>query len=210
MKRWILILFIINLLIVPCEGYTLHGTVLNTNNNIVPSAEVRVECQNFSKDLISDKFGSFNLEINEDDCIISAKKESSIGYKKIKSINEDFLHIDIKMDKLILKKKINIYIILTLFLVLLLLFGFIIKNKLKSLKRSSLFEGLREKEKIILNEIKNQRGKTTQAKIYYVTKIPKVSLSRYIKSLENKKLIETEKWGKLKKIRFSKKLKRWF
>ena len=64
---------------------------------------------------------------------------------------------------------------------------------------------LNEKEKKVVDFLIENK-ETTQAKIYRNTGISKASLSRTTFSLENKRIIETQKIGKLKKIKLSK----WF
>lgn len=66
-----------------------------------------------------------------------------------------------------------------------------------------MFETLKDKEKEIIEFIVESKGKTTQAKIYHETGIPKASLFRYIQALTMKNIIEVKKIGKVKKIKFS-------
>ena len=65
---------------------------------------------------------------------------------------------------------------------------------------------LKDKEKEVVEFIINEAGKTTQSRIYFGTGIPKVSLHRYIRLLEQKKIIEVKKIGKVNQIQLTK----WF
>jgi uncharacterized membrane protein len=65
---------------------------------------------------------------------------------------------------------------------------------------------LNEKEKKIVNYLLENDNKGVQSCIRHETGIPRTSLSRCLKSLEIKKIIEVEKIGKAVKI----KLTDWF
>ena len=69
-----------------------------------------------------------------------------------------------------------------------------------------LMETLSEQEGQVVQFLIDSNGSATQAKIMHSTGIPKASLSRYIDKLEQKKIIETLKIGKVNKIKLSK----WF
>ena len=63
---------------------------------------------------------------------------------------------------------------------------------------------LSDKEIETVEFIVSESGKTTQSRIYYGTGIPKVSLHRYIRLLEQKRLIEVKKVGKVNQIQLTK------
>lgn len=58
-----------------------------------------------------------------------------------------------------------------------------------SMEDNSIFKTLDETDKEIIREIHNEGGKTTQARIYLNTHIPKATLSRRLSSMESKGLI---------------------
>lgn len=58
-------------------------------------------------------------------------------------------------------------------------------------------------EKRAIEAIVLHGGKTTQAKIFHETRIPKSNLFRVIHSLEQKNIIITERFGKVKKVEFA-------
>jgi uncharacterized membrane protein len=65
----------------------------------------------------------------------------------------------------------------------------------------TLVKTLSEREKAILDIIVQQGGETTQARVYAMTRIPKTSLSRAVQALSKKRIIETEPFGKVVKLR---------
>lgn len=63
------------------------------------------------------------------------------------------------------------------------------------LESNAVFKTLDEIDKEIVREIARQKGKTTQAKIYLHTHIPKATLSRRLNSLENREIIQKSQKG---------------
>lgn len=63
------------------------------------------------------------------------------------------------------------------------------------LELNEVFKTLDEIDKEIVKEIAKQKGKTTQAKIYLNTHIPKATLSRRLNSLENREIIRKSQKG---------------
>lgn len=87
------------------------------------------------------------------------------------------------------------------------------KGKIKKLEKESagkrardIMPTLNTKEKTIVNYLVGNKNEGSQAKIRHETGIPRTSLARVLKSLESKKIISTEKHGKLVKV----KLTPWF
>ncbi|MBN3037766.1 MAG: hypothetical protein JW834_04955 [Candidatus Diapherotrites archaeon] len=69
-----------------------------------------------------------------------------------------------------------------------------------------LIQTLPEREQGIIRLVLENKGELTQAQIFKLTRIPKTSLSRAIKSLERHNFVEIEEFGKVKKVR----LAEWF
>lgn len=73
-------------------------------------------------------------------------------------------------------------------------------------KMKAILETLSENERKIAIFLIENNGKSRQNRIYYALLIPKVSLSRAVFSLENKNIIKTKRFGKVKEIELSE----WF
>lgn len=195
-------LALILILILPLTGaLTLYGTVVDELDNVLPYSEIKIQCQEFSRELKTDKYGSFFIELNQNICMISAKKDNLVGYAQV-DLTEELNQIEIKLNKKLLTSK-NYWIYLIILLILIVILYLYRKKNIKNVK-TNILKTLSEKEKTIINELKKHNGSLTQAKIHHNTKMPKVSLSRHIKALEKKKLIKTESIGKMKKIKLSK------
>jgi len=90
----------------------------------------------------------------------------------------------------------------------------VLKKEIKEIKSledlgqrgKDIFKTLRKNEKTIVEFLVEQKEPVYFSKIHYKTGLSKGSLSRNIKSLENKDLIKTFKEGKIRKI----KLSEWF
>lgn len=90
----------------------------------------------------------------------------------------------------------------------------VLKKEIKEIKSledlgqrgKDIFKTLRKNEKVIVEFLVEQKEPVYFSKIHYKTGLSKGSLSRNIKSLENKDVIKTFKEGKIRKI----KLSEWF
>ncbi|MBD3210292.1 hypothetical protein GF318_02825 [Candidatus Micrarchaeota archaeon] len=69
------------------------------------------------------------------------------------------------------------------------------QEEVSTLESNKIFRSLDEVDKEIMREVYNRKGKTTQARIYLETHIPKATLSRRLASLENRGLLVKSKKG---------------
>jgi uncharacterized membrane protein len=78
---------------------------------------------------------------------------------------------------------------------------FIIKSR-TDIERKEIVETLLSPpEKEIIRIIKNENGVTTQSKICSVSGFSKAKVSYYLNELENKGIVEKERWGRMNRIR---------
>ncbi len=225
MNKIFLIVFLI--LICPIvnseNNGVLVGNVLDNLNNLVGNVEVKIYC---GSDIISgetDEYGAFVINnIPPGSCKAYAKYKNAIGYSNFIISPDQINEIDIVLDKTIIdisQKNNNFLVGLLIFLVIILFFIFrkinfrnsSIKNKkikkgkhrnkVSISKIDTILKALSQRERQILESLIMHNGETTQAKIRYDTGIPKASLSRHIKNLEQKRIIEVKRIGKVSKIK---------
>lgn len=80
---------------------------------------------------------------------------------------------------------------------------FIIKSR-TDIERKEIVETLlSQPEKEIIRIIKNENGVTTQSKICSVSEFSKAKVSYYLNELENKGIIQKERWGRMNRIRIT-------
>ena len=80
---------------------------------------------------------------------------------------------------------------------------FIIKAR-TDIERKEIVETLlSQPEKEIIRIIKNENGVTTQSKICSVSGFSKAKVSYYLNELENKGIIQKERWGRMNRIRIT-------
>ncbi len=79
--------------------------------------------------------------------------------------------------------------------------GMVVTNKMKAVMQT-----LNGNERKIVEFLIENKGRSRQSKAYHALLIPKVTLSRAVFSLENKKIISTRKLGKVKELE----LTEWF
>jgi uncharacterized membrane protein len=176
----------------------------------------------------TDKFGFFKVEnMPTSSCKVIASYEEAIGMTEVEIVNGELSEVTINLDKALLKNTgYNMYQFLALLLGALIVF-LVIKylnkrsmNKhskpinLKSKKAvdkpkpsseiitvsGTILKTLNNKEKTVVEFLLANGNKTSQAKIRHATGIPRTSLSRVLQSLENKKIINIEKHGKMVNI----------
>ena len=80
---------------------------------------------------------------------------------------------------------------------------FIIKSR-TDIERKEIVETLlSQPEKEIIRIIKNENGVTTQSKICSVSGFSKAKVSYYLNELENKGIVQKERWGRMNRIRIT-------
>lgn len=80
---------------------------------------------------------------------------------------------------------------------------FIIKSR-TDIERKEIVEALlSQPEKEIIRIIKNENGVTTQSKICSVSGFSKAKVSYYLNELENKGIVQKERWGRMNRIRIT-------
>lgn len=180
----------------------------------------------------TDKFGTFNTDVPVGLCKIFASYKRAIGFKEVEIKQGSLEDVEIKLDKSIVPSKNYFWLVILVLIVIVasIIYKFreeigLLKKKEKRLERKEMkeeeeireleaeiklgkrardiLETLKDREKEIIEFLVESKGKSTQAKIYHETGIPKASLFRYVQSLENKKIIEVKKIGKMKKIKFT-------
>lgn len=205
---------------------TVRGIVKDKLDNVVPNAKIKIECDNslgmvFPEE--TDDFGTFNADVPEGQCRIIATHKDSVGFSEAAVSKGDLKDVEINLDKTLIPQKsgnmayVLLIVIFAVIAFVVLLYASIKKStseagvKINDRKEKIIFgkrakdviETLNDKEKCIVKFLVEEKGKTTQAKVHHEAGIPKASLFRYIQSLENKKVIEVNKAGKVKRIHFS-------
>lgn len=212
---------------------SVRGIVYDNKEKAVKNANLKFECSaNYGEtnQKTTDSFGSFTsywLPIGS--CKISAQHNNEIGSEQVNIQQGKLIDSEIRLDKRIASSKLNIYI--GIFIVLVLSIIYYLKRGIKlkkieapkklleekkikeditkvelSSRTRDLINTLKDKERIVVDFLLENKYNSSQAKIRNATGIPKTSLTRLFVSLETKKIITVEKIGKLKKI----KLTDWF
>ena len=222
----IVILFLFLPIAISENSGILTGTVVDSLNNLVGNVDVQVYCGSSIISGKTDEYGTFIIRnLPSGSCKAYAKYKDAIGFSNIVINSNETKEISIVLDKTIIdiSKANNNYLvwILVVFLIVLIIlfltknkkFKNILelkgqklkkrehKNKISISKIDTLLKALSQRERQIIEALITHNGETTQAKIRYDTNIPKASLSRHIKNLEQKKIIEVKRIGKVSKIR---------
>lgn len=201
---------------------TVKGIVKDKLDNIVGDAGLKFECTPNPEIRFpskTDKFGGFFVNfVPVGKCKIFASYKDGIGFKEVnitKGVLED---IEINLDKSIVVPRRNIVfdVLVVVFVIIFVLVIYFrreissylfkkkeVKEEKISKRARDIIETLNEKEKKVVNYLLEHEHKGAQSAIRHETGIPRTSLSRCIKSLQIKKVIEVEKIGKAVKIRLT-------
>lgn len=217
----VIFLFFINLVLAQENAGAVVGIVVDSLNNLVEGADIRVQCGLETFSSTTDKFGSFVFtNLPEGSCKFYARFGDGIGTANEKVSQNEIKEMIISLDKTIIsttKNKTMTWFFLFVLILLVLIIFYIKFKKIKSIKKSKqlkprilgrvktektniLLMGLSEKEKQIVEYLIKQKGQSTQSKIRFDLNMPKATISRNIKNLENKKIIRIDTIGKLRRI----------
>jgi len=195
-------------------GYV-QGKVIDMKNNLVPHANLKFSC--YSTTILptqADKTGFFSVpNFPVGDCTIIASSADIVGSAQIKVQKGIPTVVEIKLDQ-IAKNEVGIYSLIggvlgTLLVVLFLFFVFkktrVKPHKAKSGKSISnsseaIIKTLSASEKLIVEYLITHNNQANQSTLRHEFKIARTTLSRIVKKLEQKKIIETQKHGKMVKI----------
>lgn len=227
-KAVYLLMFILLASFVSAETSTVKGIVLDSLDNLVSYADLKLDC--LEGNFTADKFGSFSIkDVPAGSCRIFANYNDAIGVEKINIEPNQTLDLEIKLDKTIvnLPKKTDYGLIAILVLILLVIIFFIwyfkLFKKIKKLEKEEkkekkeikelkgervkdITKTLNSKEKKIIGFLLENNNQSSQAKVRHNTGIPRTTLARSLKNLEAKNIVSTQKIGKMVKI----KLTDWF
>ncbi len=205
-------------------GY-LKGEVRDKKDNLIKGAKLTFSCLPQTETAYppeTDELGQFqipNQGIGE--CTVSARWKDSMGKGTAIILQGQAAEINIMMGEEINGKNSWPLITALAVLIFLALVSWLAYEKTskqgkkiktvgkeeKSAKEEHLeilAKALPEKEKNLLLILSQQKEEwTTQSALRYQLHLPRMSMGRLVKSLENKGLIETEKVGKLIKLRLT-------
>ena len=188
------------------------GVVMDSLDNVVPYAELKLECGD-TQFQNTDKFGSFSFKNTETgSCKIFAKFEEGVGFQEINIEKGQNTDIILKLDKTLINYDTGyssfLWIVPLVFLIVAI---YILANskyalRKKDSRKEDIMKTLTDKEKKVVSFLLGDKKYFSQNQISRKTEIPKTSLCRIIERLENKNIISIKKIGKFKKI----KINDWF
>ncbi len=198
---------------------SVKGTVIDANNNPVKDAFVRFDCvaeygvQGTARTNDIGNFFAYYLPASS--CRIGAAYDDAVGFSDANIDRGKLVDVKVKLNKEVVKKSYFAYYAAA-FAIFALVFGAFLfrkkdkreidKEEKKSMRTEDILTTLKENEREVVDFLLKSGNETTMAKVYYKTGIPKTSLLRIFQSLEAKKIIGTDRIGKVRRIRATK----WF
>jgi len=196
---------------------SLRGIVKDSLDNIVSYADIKFACKPLPKirhPSNADKFGTFSTITPIGKCKVYASYEDALGFEEIILEQGELKDIEIKLDKTIISFPAKTYagwiIAVVLAVIVSIVTAYFVtrgkapKPKLEKKERSEdILPTLGKKEKEIVNYLQLNKGRALQAQIRHNTGIPRTTLARIIKGLEEKNILKVRKEGKAVKIRLT-------
>ncbi len=189
-----------------------NGNAYDGLNNLISRADLKFECDKVNNIVFPEKtgkYGDFVTYVPTGKCVVSASSGNLIGKTIINVEKGESIEVKIIVGEE-LNSGLGLYWMLLFIVVLLVVMWFLRKvpkkkpkkKEKKNRKLKSVLKTLNDKEKGIVEFLLSHKN-VTSSKIRYGLKIPKTSLTRILDKLEEKKIIEVEKEGNLKKVRIS-------
>ena len=200
---------------------TIRGVVYDGSKNVLPNVDLKFECSgNYGdqRNKRTDSFGSFQKEwLPVGSCRISSLLEGVVGFKYVTVTHGQINNVEISLQQE--KNYSYLFFVGGIFLILAVI-AYINRDALKNLifvshevvkdenlsepqekikPIESIMKTLSGKERKVL-EFLIQNPQSTQAKIKNSTSIPKTTLSRILRNLEQKQIIKIDRIDRLKKI----------
>ncbi len=197
---------------------SVRGEVIDNEGKIVVDARIKFECSaeyGVLDDIETDSYGSFRRDyLPEGRCRISALYNNKVGSVDVIIHKGKLTDVNIKLEKTTTTTGFMDYILYILVVFTVITFYAFFKKRKKGKKKEikashgmlSIMETLSNGQKRIVEELLKSGGKLSQVDICYKTGMPKASVSRYISTLESRKIIESTRIGRLKEV----KLSEWF
>jgi len=196
---------------------SVRGIVKDSLDNIVSYADLKVACKPLPKinhPSNSDRFGTFSTITPTGKCKIYASYESALGFKEIILEQGELRDVEIKLDKTIVSVPTKTYagvgiLVIAIISVAIVIIYLMTRKKTKpkidnkETKSKDVLPTLNKKEKEIVSFLEMNKNKALQAQIRHNTGIPRTSLARVIKGLEDKNILQVRKEGKAVKIRLT-------
>lgn len=186
----------------------------------------------YSKEVVSNEGGYFYLYLPAEKCLFESSFKSYFGYQEKDIVAYQNNLVEINLEKKKENNYLMAVLILILLAVLVISFVLFRKRKkilFKKPEKKGKKEGVKKeakevkekgakewsettkkilatlnpKEKQVVEFLLKNNYSASQAKIRYEIGIPRTSLSRIIQSLVSKKIIETEKIGKMIKVKLT-------
>ncbi|MFC1691144.1 helix-turn-helix transcriptional regulator [Nanoarchaeota archaeon] len=207
---------------------SVRGMVVDSLDNVVGSAKLKFDCSSQEGEPFqenTDQFGTFRNDwINKGECTVYATYGDSTGSETFEVNKGRITEVTVKLDKTLLVQKSPPWLLLLLAIAVFAAAIIIITKTAKKVRKSpktpedsqhkehlksehskdkritDIIATLNKDQRTIVETLLEHGNKSSQAKIYHETGIPKTSLHRQIQVLEQKNIIQVEKLGKMKKL----------
>ncbi len=196
---------------------SIKGNVYNKAGERIVDAKIKIDCGRDygDKNTVSDDFGSFSFEyVPAATCEVSALSDGKVGATLVNVSCGELKTADIILGQEIKDNRFNFMLpLIGVFVLIVAASVFYLSNKNKktpsteekdkikvTARMQDIIQTLTSRENDIVDLLIKNNGRLTQAEIRHFLKIPKATISRDIRTIEQKKIIETIKIGRSKDV----------
>jgi len=217
-KLMLLFIFIFLVPFVSAEA-TVKGIVLDSLDNLVGFADVKLDCIGQQTVAKTDKFGTFSIkDAPEGQCRLFATYKDGIGFQTLDIKANQTMFIELQLDKTIitLPEKKNYWPIVLLIALIFIIFWIYFKARAikqvapkvkpgkkpepKKGRAEDILKTLSAKEQQIVKLVMENKNTMIQANIRRELDIPRTSLTRLLQGLKGKNIVSTKKMGKTVRV----------
>jgi len=178
-----------------------QGTLTDDVNNLIKDAEITSQCLTSTEYTTTDSAGYFRIFLPIEACRISATSHGKATQETIQIMQGEVTTLHMNLQSKVITanvpKKGLFYPGLAVVIILIFIFSFALfyhsKKKQKPVKKKYAAEkakhALKEKEKMIIDELIAHNGKIALSQLRHNLQMPRTSLVRTIQGLESRNLV---------------------
>ncbi|MFH1849429.1 MAG: hypothetical protein ABH879_04550 [archaeon] len=204
---------------------SLHGTIVDRYDNLVAGARLRFSCTGpdvLDYPVSADEFGSFSLDaVPAGECTVRALGGGYAGRESLLIEQGTMNRVKVQLNEGVVSESRyvpRLWVLVVLGIFAMLMLGYSVFHHRKSgvlpeaiagarakavvlpARSQDIVKTLRSREQKVVGLLVDCGGKTTQSRLHYESALPKVTLSRIIKSLEMKGIVHVKNAGRMNYI----------
>ncbi len=181
------------------------GEVQDARDNLIVHVPVTASCPTYASSVTTDATGQFRAVLPAGDCTLRVAAEGRVGNGSVRVVQGAIARTEVRVsaDQRLAGRSLPAWPFILLVLVVLAL-AVLLRRKKQGAPKSSVFVAeraqgvLKEKERLIVDELLLRNGRMTVRELRFNTQLPRTSLMRVLAGLETRGiLLKKEEHGRL-------------